>query len=116
MNLERMKEVLTDEAFVKRLFSLETAEEVQEALLQKDVELTLEEIEQAAGLLNRYQAGDLSEKEEKAIEAAQSHQDGELSDEELEEVAGGFVWFVFMALAICACVTAGMLKATNTRW
>ena len=60
MNLERMKEVLADEAFVKRLFSLETAEEVQEALLQKDVELTLEEIEQAAGLLNRYQAGDLS--------------------------------------------------------
>ena len=76
----------------------------------------MEEIEQAADFLDRYQAGELSEKEEKAMETVKRHQDGELSEEELEEVAGGFVWFVFMALAICACVTAGMLKATNTRW
>ena len=80
MNLERIKEILADEAFVKGLLVLETAQEVQEALSQKGVELTVEDIELIADLLNRYQAGELTGKEEKAIKAAQSFKDGELSD------------------------------------
>ena len=114
MNLERMKEVLADEAFVKELFTLETAQEVQEALSQKGVELTVEDIELIADLLNRYQAGELTGKEEKAIKAAQSFKDGELSDEELEEVAGGFGGLIMAAIiavvsgaVITQCITEG---------
>ena len=43
MNMEKMKEVFSDEAFVKSLFELETAAEVQAALKEKGVELTEEE-------------------------------------------------------------------------
>jgi hypothetical protein len=66
-----MKELFADEAFVASLVDLETPEEVQAAVNAKGGELTLEEakaigeaIEQAAG--------------------------GELSDADLDKVAGGF--------------------------
>ncbi len=114
MNLERMKELLADEAFVKGLLALETAQEVQEALSQKGVELTVEDIELIADFLNRYQAGELTGKEEKAIKAAQSFKDGELSDEELEEVAGGcggLIMAILIAIVsgvtITQCITEG---------
>ena len=118
MNLERMKEVLADEAFVKELFTLETAQEVQEALSQKGVELTVEEIEQAEDLLDRYQNGELSGKEEKAMEILKGYQNGELSEEELEEVAGGFLFgalmtFLFLTFACGVPVTH---TATGGRW
>ena len=41
MNIEKMKEVFADEAFVKGLFELETAAEVQAVLKEKGVELIL---------------------------------------------------------------------------
>ena len=43
MNAENMKAAFADEAFVKSLFELETAAEVQAALKEKGVELTGEE-------------------------------------------------------------------------
>lgn len=121
MNLKKLKEVLADEAFVKKLFTLETAQEVQEVLSQKGVELTVEEIEQAADFLNRYQAGELSEKEEKAMETVKRHQDGELSEEELEEVAGGFltglfVMAVIMLVGTIGIGTMGIVETCTGRW
>ena len=44
MNIEKIKEIFADEAFVKGLFELETAAEVQAALKEKGAELTEEEI------------------------------------------------------------------------
>lgn len=40
MNMEKMKEIFADEAFVKGLFELETAAEVQAALKEKGVEIS----------------------------------------------------------------------------
>ena len=49
MNMEKMKEIFADEAFVKSLFELESAGEVQAALKEKGVELPEELLEQVSG-------------------------------------------------------------------
>ena len=41
MNMEKMKEIFADEAFVKSLFELESAGEVQEALKQNFLTLSI---------------------------------------------------------------------------
>jgi len=75
MDENRIKEVFSDEAFVKGLVELETPEEVQTALKEKGVELTVGEIMQLRdGLI-------------KAAEKA--GEGGELSLDQLDDVAGG---------------------------
>ena len=44
MNEQKIKEIFSDEIFVKSLLNLETAEEVQAALTEKEIELTVDEI------------------------------------------------------------------------
>ena len=69
-----IREVFSDEAFVKGLFALETPQEVQAALNEKKIELSIEEIVKTRQLLVR-----------------SAENGGVLSDEELQEVSGGFV-------------------------
>ena len=44
MNEERIKEVFSDEEFVKELFSKETPEEAQALLEEKDIDFSVEDI------------------------------------------------------------------------
>ena len=75
MNEATIREVFSDEVFVKGLFALETPVEVQQALRQKDINLSVDEIVKARELLlKRLETG------------------AELSEEELEGVAGGVVF------------------------
>lgn len=100
MNEERIKEVFSDEAFVKELFSKETPEEVQAMLEDKDIELSIDEIVKLKELL------------EKKVE----NPDAELSDEDLEDVAGGCLW---IAIPIAIGILAGICVADNLtggRW
>ena len=69
-----IREVFSDVTFVKRLFAMETPQEVQVALKEKNVELSIEEIVNTRKLL---------------VKSAENG--GELSEEELQEVSGGFV-------------------------
>jgi lactobin A/cerein 7B family class IIb bacteriocin len=77
MDDARVKEVFADEAFVKSLLELETAEEVQSALAARGIEASREEILSVRDAL---------------IKAAEKG--GTLSDEELENVAGGIIPFL----------------------
>ena len=70
MNEEKIKKVFSDEEFVKSLMNLETPEAVQKALEEKDIDLSVEDIKKIAELV-------------------QKKDNGELSEDELEEVAGG---------------------------
>lgn len=79
---ETIREVFSDEAFVKTLFALETPEEVQSALKEKNIELSIAEILKIRDLL---------------LKATENR--GILSDEELQEVSGGLV--------VCASVIVG---------
>lgn len=89
MNIEKLKEGFADEAFVKSLFELETAAEVQAALKEKGVEMSEEEILGIRELLIKVESGEISvEQLEQWAEQAES---GELSDEMLEQVSGGAV-------------------------
>lgn len=70
MNEAKIKEVFSDEQFVKELFELETPEAIQSALADKDIDVTLDDIVKTRELLAKYN-------------------NGELSKEELESIAGG---------------------------
>ena len=87
MDINQVKEVLSDEAFVKKLSELKSVEEVQIALREKNLEFSIEELTK------------LSE---------QFISSGELSSDQLEDVAGGLVTpFIVAAYGI---VVAGVLQ------
>ena len=76
--MEKMKEVFSDEAFVKDLFELETATEVQAALMEKGVEMSEEEILAVRDLLAKMESGEISV--EQAEQWSKQAESGELSD------------------------------------
>ena len=109
MNQEKLQEVFSNEDFVKELLAKETPEEVQEMLAEKDIEVTIEEIKETRKILI------------KKVEQ-QTSADGELTDEDLEDVAGGIAPLLAVALwyGACAIAFAVMLEVnsrkTGERW
>lgn len=90
----QLREVFSDENFVKELVALETPEEVQARLKEKNVDLSMEQIEMLREKLGK-------------------QQDGELSEDDLEEVAGGLVEEVLN------CITAVVnliTEISSRRW
>ncbi|WP_343186704.1 hypothetical protein [Anoxynatronum sibiricum] len=101
-----MKQKLeADEQLVEKLFQQETPEEVQALLKENDVDLTIEEIGEVRGVL---------------IKALERAEEGELSEEDLEEVTGGCFAIAFgvttLVLFIAAKVTGwGLFAHTESR-
>ena len=126
MNIEKMKEVFLDEAFVKSLFELETVAEVQAALREKGIELTEEEILGVRDLLIKVEEGGISAEQLESW-AAQA-EDGELPEEMLELVSGGLlISSLLIGIAITTAATgvavgttvgigAGVVSAIKNRW
>ena len=83
--MDKLQEALADEAFVQELLAMEKPEDVQTALEEKDIELSLDEINQVGDAVRKVQSGEISQ------EQVQRLADGELSEDELEEVAGGCI-------------------------
>ncbi len=69
---EKIKLALKDQKFIKRISELNDEKEIQKIFIEKNIELTLEEISQLKKLFF------------KSIK-----NNGELSDEDLDSVAGG---------------------------
>jgi len=100
MNEKRIKEVFSDEAFVKELVSKETPEEVQALLEDKDIEMSVSEIVKLRELL-----------EKKAEDP-----NAELSDEDLEDVSGGCLGVAVIA-SFAVFIGAGVVNGvTDGRW
>ena len=126
MNIERLKEVFLDEAFVKSLFELETVAEVQAALREKGIELTEEEILGVRDLLIKVEEGGISAEQLESW-AAQA-EDGEIPEEMLELVSGGLlISSLLIGIAITTAATgvavgttvgigAGVVSAIKNRW
>ena len=109
MNMENLKEVFSDKAFVKGLFELETAAEVQASLKERGVEMTEEEILGVRNLLIKMENGEIS---------VEQLENGELPDEVLEQVSGGalvFIGLVAGSVALIALVR-GIVHAVERRW
>ena len=102
MNTEKMKEVFSDEAFVKGLFELESAAEVQAALQEKGIEMTEEEIIAIRDLLLKVDNGEISA--EQLEQWGKQVESGELPEELLEQVNGGSG--VLIAIGVGAAIVA----------
>ena len=83
---QKLQEVLSDEAFAKELFQMEDAGDVQKALEEKGIEMSLDEIRRIKERAMKVQSGEASQ------EQAEPLADGELSEDELADVAGGITW------------------------
>ena len=103
MNIEKLKEVFSDEAFAKSLFELESAAEVQAALQDKGVELSEEEILSVRDVLAKVESGEISA--EQLEQWTKQVESDELPEELLEQVAGGSLMVAgLVILGICGAV------------
>ena len=107
MNMEKMKEVFSNEEFVKSLFAMENAAEVQAALKEKGVEMTEEGATALCGFFAKVKSGEISraQLEQWAVQA----ESGELSEEMLEKVAGGMGLAATIVFWVVAAVVASVI-------
>lgn len=122
----KIKEIFADEAFVKSLMELGSAAEVQEALKEKGIELTEDDIMALRDIILKVEEGEISGEQLESW-AAQA-EDGELPEEMLELVSGGFVISsLLIGIAITTAATgaavgttvgigAGVVSAIKNRW
>ena len=97
MNEERIKEVFSDEEFVKELFTKETPEEAQALLAEKEIDMSIDELVKLKDLVAA------------KLQAAENGESTELTEEDLADVAGGVaVLFAIMGLVV---VGVGMMMA-----
>ena len=110
MNEERIKEIFSDKEFVKELFSKETPEEAQALLAEKDIDLTVAEI---------IKFGEVVAK--KLQQAEETGENVELTEEELEDVAGGVLPIlaaaaIVMGTAYISIGGVAIAKQVTGRW
>ena len=108
--MDKLQEVLADEAFVQELLAMERPEDVQIALEERDIELSLDEINQVGDAVRKVQSGEISQ------EQVQRMADGELTEEELEEVSGGSLIFIIAMSAVAFGAGAGFITLALCRW
>jgi hypothetical protein len=88
-----------DGSLGEKLFSLETPEEVQGFLCELELKFSIEEINMIRDVL---------------VKILEKSNDGELSDEDLEEVAGGIlVGLVLFCISILGLTVGSMGAATH---
>jgi predicted ribosomally synthesized peptide with nif11-like leader len=102
----KLKEIFADKEFVEKTMAMETAEEVQSAVKEKGVDISIAEIESVKAELANHVSNPDSE---------------EVSDEQLENVAGGFAISALIGgLIISGAVAAGgatiINEAVRRRW
>ncbi|MBR1729834.1 MAG: Nif11-like leader peptide family RiPP precursor [Selenomonadaceae bacterium] len=71
--IEKLKEIFADKDFTAKVLEMETPEEVQKAVKTKGVEMSLEEIDSIKDFVEKNSEGE------------------ELTDDQLENVAGGSI-------------------------
>ncbi|MBR3630964.1 MAG: hypothetical protein IKN55_10925 [Oscillospiraceae bacterium] len=82
---EKLREVMADEAFVKSCIEAENEEAVQKLFAGKGIEMSLTEIEIMKEMVGAVADGKISEEQLEKLSQA-----GELSEDELEQAAGGW--------------------------
>lgn len=82
-NVEKMKELFSDEKLVREVLTIEKAEDAQAWFSDHGVELTLDKVNELGVVLNKIASGEVTEEQLKRAA------DGEMSEEELTQVAGG---------------------------
>lgn len=100
MNELKVKEIFSDEAFVKQLLEQEEPEQVQALLAEKEIELSIKEIETLRDMIIKHCNGELNLEE--------------LSEDDLEGVSGGVLGTILgVASLIVGIVGIGI---TSAQW
>lgn len=94
--MEKLNELFADAAFAEQVRTLDTAEELQALLAEKGIELTQEEFEAML----------------EACEKLMGQADGELTDEQMEDVSGGVTAEAILLCAVAVACIAWLAK----RW
>jgi len=89
---EKLQELFNDEKFKNKFFSLKSAEEMSDELAKHEIDISAEELRKIYSLAKKKEAG-------------------ELSDEELENVAGGFYGLLALGAAIAFGFDAGYAQS-----
>ncbi len=92
---KKIEELFKDQEFAKKVLLKETPENACELLKEKGVDVSVEEMGQVRGFIEKVKNGEISEEQLKRM------QDGELELEDMKQVAGGFAPLipVFIGLA-----------------
>ena len=94
---EKINEAFSDKAFAEKVLALDTAEAVRAALLEKDIDLGVEDINEIKDLLvKHFEGGE------------------ELSEEDLEDVSGGCA--ACIAIGIISTLITVVDIAVSLRW
>jgi predicted ribosomally synthesized peptide with nif11-like leader len=93
-----------DQSLGEKLFTLETPEEVQDFLKEQGLDFSLAEINEIRDALV------------KLAEKAQASPDGELSDADLEDVAGGAGGLILLTLVTTSFIAGFVADAVERRW
>ena len=107
MNEERIKEVFSDEEFVKELFSRETPEEAKALLEEKDIDFSVEDLIKLREILVA------------KLQKSEGGEEVELGEDELEDVSGGtltFIIAVIIPVVVNAAFVGYAFKKSGTRW
>ena len=107
MNEERIKEVFSDEEFVKELFSRETPEEAKALLEEKDIDFSVEDLIKLREILVA------------KLQKSEGSEEVELGEDELEDVSGGtltFIIAVIIPVVVNAAFVGYAFKKSGTRW
>ena len=96
---ENLTKVFSDEAFLKELLAAESAEAAQKMLEDKGVNMSVDEINQLGEYAGKVISGEIT------AEDIQNQESDELSEDDLENVAGGFA-----ITAACIAVGGFLLK------
>lgn len=100
MNEEKIKALLSDEKFVAGILELETPEDVCKAFADEGVTVTTEEIIQVKEQL-----------------ASIGENNDELSEDQLEDVSGGYFVTTLILWGVTALIGIGIGdKVTRRRW
>lgn len=109
MNLEKVKEVAADQVFMESLFQMETPAEVQEALQEKDIVVTEEELNAIRALLIKIDNGEISQEQMEQLQ--KQAEDGEMSEELLEQVSGGLIFSGVSGIIALTAMIVGAASA-----
>ena len=107
MNEERIKEVFSDEEFVKELFSRETPEEAKALLEEKDIVFSVEDLIKLREILVA------------KLQKSEGSEEVKLGEDELEDVSGGtltFIIAVIIPVVVNAAFVGYAFKKSGTRW
>ena len=100
---KKLNKALSDKAFAEKVLAMETPEEVRAALLEKDIDLDVDDLIEIKDLLvKHFEGGE------------------ELSEDDLEDVSGGSICAICLALGIIGAVVSvvgtGITIGHSHRW